>query len=136
MLKGNLRRINFTNSNVFAKANVESKSRWVFRTFRYGNLVRRSGLKWIEARQATKRASEPIKDFTKAWEREQLTDYGSMVLSATTHRRRNSIGVEHAMEPINLTSDFYAKIDQFMLKCRERFLLLGYIKKIKGKFSN
>lgn len=45
------------------------------RMFCYGNLVRRSGFKWLEARQAAKRASEPIKGSTKPWEKTQLTDH-------------------------------------------------------------
>lgn len=67
----------------------------VSRIFRYGNLVRRSGPKWTKARQPAKRASEPIKGSTKAWESAQLVGYEL----DGTHCRFIGTGVEHATLP-------------------------------------
>lgn len=91
MLKGNLRLTELLTQ-------VPRENSMVSRIFRYGNLVRRSGPKWAKARQPAKRASEPIKGSTKAWESSQLVDYEL----DGTHCRFIGTGVEHATLPVRI----------------------------------
>lgn len=58
-----------------SKSSLCVKVDGISRIFRCGDMVRRTVPKWLKARQAAKRASEPIKGSTKAWEKTQLSDY-------------------------------------------------------------